>query len=77
MSLKGRFVLMVVGIAVMTTLCVSAVFIMNLKSESERQVASIRQTLTEDVERELKIETETAVSIIKQVYNRQQKGELT
>ena len=77
MSLKGRFILMVVGIAVMTTLCVSAVFIMNLKSESERQVATIRQTLTEDVERELKIETETAVSIIKQVYNRQQKGELT
>ena len=30
-----------------------------------------------DVERELKIETETAISIIKQVYDRQQKGELT
>ena len=77
MSLKGRFLLMVIGIAVLTTICVSAAFIVNLKSESERQVASVKQTMITDVERELKIETETAISIIKQVYDRQQKGELT
>ena len=77
MSLKGRFLLMVIGIAVLTTVCVSAAFIVNLKSESERQVASVKQTMITDVERELKIETETAISIIKQVYDRQQKGELT
>lgn len=77
MSLKGRFLVMVIGIAVLTTLCVSAAFIVNLKSESERQVASVKQTMITDVERELKIETETAISIIKQVYDRQQKGELT
>lgn len=77
MSLKGRFVLMAVGIAVLTTICVSAAFIMNLKAETERQVAAVRQTLTQDVERELKIETETAISLIKMVYDRQQKGELT
>ena len=68
---------MVIGIAVLTTICVSAAFIVNLKSESERQVASVKQTMITDVERELKIETETAISIIKQVYDRQQKGELT
>ena len=77
MPLKGRFVIMVIGIAVLTTICVSAAFIVNLKSESERQVASVKQTLVQDVERELKIETETAISLIKQVYDRQQKGELT
>ena len=77
MSLKGRFLVMVIGIAVLTTICVSAAFIVNLKSESERQVASVKQTMITDVERELKIETETAISIIKQVYDRQQKGELT
>ena len=77
MSLKGRFLLMVIGIAVLTTICVSAAFIVNLQSESERQVASVQQTMITDVERELKIETETAISIIKQVYDRQQKGELT
>jgi len=77
MSLTGRFLVMVIGIAVLTTLCVSAAFIVNLKSESERQVASVKQTMITDVERELKIETETAISIIKQVYDRQQKGELT
>ena len=77
MSLKGRFLVMVIGIAVLTNICVSAAFIVNLKSESERQVASVKQTMITDVERELKIETETAISIIKQVYDRQQKGELT
>ena len=77
MSLKGRFLVMVIGIAALTTICVSAAFIVNLKSESERQVASVKQTMITDVERELKIETETAISIIKQVYDRQQKGELT
>ena len=77
MSLKGRFVIMVIGIAVLTTICVSAAFIVNLKSESERQVASVKQTLVQDVERELKIETETAISLVKRVYDQQQKGELT
>lgn len=77
MSLKGRFLVMVIGIAVLTTICVSATFIMNLKSESERQVAAVKETLIQDVERELKIETETAISLIKQIYDRQQKGELT
>ncbi len=77
MSLKGRFVLMIIGIAVLTTVCVSAAFIVNLKSESERQVTAVKQTMIEDVERELKIETETAISLIKQIYDRQQKGELT
>ncbi|SHK25397.1 methyl-accepting chemotaxis sensory transducer with Cache sensor [Selenomonas ruminantium] len=77
MSLKGRFVLMAVGIAVLTTICVSAAFIVSLQAESERQVMAVRQTLTQDVERELKVETETAISLIKTVYDRQQKGELT
>ena len=77
MSLKGRFLVLVIGIAVLTTLCVSAVFIVNLKNETERQVTTFRQTLTADVERELKNETETAIAAVKQVYERQQKGELT
>ena len=77
MSLKGRFVFMVVGTAVLTAVLVSAIFITNLRSETNRQVESFRQTLTQDVERELKIETESAIAAIKHVYDRQQKGELT
>ncbi len=77
MSLKGRFVIMVVGTAVLTAIMVSVIFIINLVSETNRQVEMFRQTLTQDVERELKIETEAAIAAIKHVYNRQQKGELT
>lgn len=77
MSLKGRFVIMVVGTAVLTAIMVSVIFIINLVSETNRQVEMFRQTLTQDVERELKIETEAAIAAIKHVYDRQQKGELT
>ena len=77
MSLKGRFVVMVVGTAVLTTLLVSVIFLTNLMNETDRQVENFRQTLTQDVERELKIETESAIAVIQQVYDRQQKGELT
>ena len=77
MALKGRFVLMVVGTAVMTTLLISAIFITNLMNETDRQVETFRQTLTQDVERELKIETEAAIAVIQQIYDRQKNGELT
>lgn len=77
MSLKGRFLVMIVGTAVLTTMLISAVFITNLRNETDRQVENFRQTLTQDVERELKIETESALAVIGQVYDRQQRGELT
>lgn len=77
MSLKERFVGMIVGSAVMTTLLISAIFITNLMNETDRQVETFRQTLTQDVERELKTETEAAITAIQHVYDRQQRGELT
>ena len=66
-----------VGTSLLTMICVSAVFLQNMMSESERQVENYRQTLTADVESSLKNETQVAISVIQQVYEKQKKGELT
>ena len=77
LSLRAKFIAMMVGTSLLTMICVSAVFLQNMLSESERQIETYRQTLTEDVETSLKNETQLAVSVIQEVYNKQKKGELT
>ncbi len=76
-SLRAKFIMMMVGASLITLLGVGAVFLQNMSAQQEAEMEMYRNTLRADVERELKIETETAVSIVKQVYERQKKGELT
>ncbi len=77
MKLKGKLVGAIVGIAVITTALISAIFIHNMITESDRQIEIYRQSLTESVERELKLETESAITVLANVYKRQQAGEFT
>ena len=77
MTLKAKFIAMIVGTSLLTMLCVSAVFLQNLIEETEWQVEAFRQTLTADVENQLKNETQMAVSVIQEVYNKQKAGVLT
>ena len=77
MKLKGKLVGAIVGIAVITAALISAIFIHNMIAESDRQIKIYRQSLTESVERELKLETESAITVLANVYKRQQAGEFT
>ena len=77
MKLKGKLVGASVGIAVITAALISAIFIHNMIAESDRQIEIYRQSLTESVERELKLETESAITVLANVYKRQQAGEFT
>lgn len=77
MKLKGKLVGAIVGIAVITAALISAIFIHNMIAESDRQIEIYRQSLTESVERELKLETESAITVLANVYKRQQAGEFT
>ena len=77
LSLRAKFIGMMVGSSLLTMVCASAVFLQNMVSESERQVENYRQTLTEDVESSLKNETQLAISVIEEVHKKQQRGELT
>ena len=77
LTLRAKFIAMMVGASVLTMICASALFLQNMVSESERQVENYRQTLTEDVESSLKNETQLAISVIEEVHKKQQRGELT
>ena len=77
MKLKGKLVGAIVGMAVITAAIISAIFIHNMITESDRQIEIYRQSLTESVERELKLETESAITVLANVYKRQQAGEFT
>ncbi len=68
MKLKGKLVGAIVGIAVITAALISAIFIHNMIAESDRQIKIYRQSLTESVERELKLETESAITVLANVY---------
>ena len=76
-SMRGKFIIMMVMSSLITMLCVGGVFLRNMSVDADRQVENYRQALMADVERELKIETQTAVSVIEEVYRVQQAGSIT
>lgn len=76
-SIKAKLILVIVGVACFTTLCVGGLFVHNMVQNSQEAVILYRQNLTASVERELKLETETALSVIQAVYEQQQTGKLT
>ena len=76
-SMKRQFLLMMIGSSLVTMLFVVGVFIRDMVNESQEQIQETRELLTADVERELKNQTKTAVSLVQEVYNRQKAGKLT
>lgn len=77
MSLKNKVIFVVVAISLLTTLCIGIMMVYSMVDESKRQVENYRATLTQDIEKQLKDQTESAVSVINYVYSLQQNGTLT
>jgi methyl-accepting chemotaxis protein len=77
LSLKNKVIFVVVSISLLTTLCIGMMMVYSMVEESDRQVAAYRETLTHDIEKQLKDQTESAVSVINYVYGLQQSGVLT
>ena len=76
-SLKRQFLMMMLFSSLVTMVFVAGVFINNMMSESRQQVEEVRKTLLEDVELQLRTQTQTAVSFIENIYKLQQSGALT
>ena len=53
-SLRNKLIFVVVVISLLTTVCISSMMLWNMVEETERQVENYRQTLTKDVEKQLK-----------------------
>ena len=69
-SMKTQFLLMMIGASLITMVCIGILFLKTTLDETETKVAEFKQQLVADVERELKIQTETAISTIEQIYKR-------
>ena len=76
-SMKRQFLLMMLCASLVTLLFVGGIFMRNMMSESDEEIEEVRQTLSADVERQLRMQTQTAVSLIESIYKRQQAGQLT
>lgn len=76
-SMKMRLICVIVGVSVVTMMCIGGFFIYNSIKDNEAQLVSYRADLERDVEDRLRNETEIAVSAIANVYKKQQAGQLT
>ena len=76
-SMKRQFLLMMLCASLVTLLFVGGIFMRNMMSESDEEIEEVRQTLSADVERQLRMQTQTALSLIDSIYKRQQAGQLT
>ncbi|WP_297569770.1 hypothetical protein [uncultured Anaerovibrio sp.] len=64
LSLKNKVIFVVVAISLLTTLCIGIMMVYSMVDESNRQVENYRATLTQDIEKQLKDQTESAISVI-------------
>ncbi len=76
-SMKTQFMLMMVIASLVTMFVVGTVFTFDIINNNELEIKEFRNMLTNDVQRELKNQTKTAISAIQEVYRHQQSGLLT
>ncbi|MBQ1646856.1 MAG: cache domain-containing protein, partial [Bacteroidales bacterium] len=75
--MKTRLICVIVGVSVVTMVCIGGFFIYNSIKDNENQLINYRADLERSVETKLRDETELAVSAIEEVYKKQQAGQLT
>ena len=76
-TIKMRLILVIVGVSLLTTLLIGGFFIYNMVQTSNEGLVTYQSELRGNVERELRLETESAISVINSYYKKQQAGELT
>ena len=76
-SMRFKFIMLMVGSSLITMICIAGIFLKNMADQSEQQVTSYRESLLSDVQRELKMETQIAVSLVDEIHKRQQAGLIT
>ena len=76
-TIKMRLILVIVGVSLLTTLLIGGFFIYNMVQTSNEGLVTYQSELRENVGRELRLQTESAISVIDSYYKKQQTGELT
>lgn len=76
-TIKGKLLVLTMGTAIISTICISLLFCYNMINEKQRQSAVFRQEMTDRIMMELKNETQMAAMIAEDAYKQQQAGTLT
>ncbi|WP_196593491.1 methyl-accepting chemotaxis protein [Pectinatus sottacetonis] len=76
-SIKVRLTIVIVAVSIVTIICIGSFFIYNMVQNSNEHIKEYRQTLSDSVDHELKMQTQMAVSVVQSVYEKQQAGLLT
>ena len=73
-SMRSTFIIMMIGSSLFTLLFVAGFLGGAMMEQSSEQLEQVRETLVEDVESRLKMQTEIAISVINDIYKSQQAG---
>ena len=76
-TMRTQFLAMMIGASMITLVLVGGVFLKSMSDATDTKVEEFRAELTANIESELKHETEQAISLIEEIYKRQQAGLLT
>jgi methyl-accepting chemotaxis protein len=76
-SLRTKVLLTICSICFFVAAVLVGYNLYRMKLDAQHNIATIRQTLMEQFERSLKLQVESAVSILDSIYKEQQKGTLT
>ena len=76
-SMKAKLIAAISGVSIATTILIGGFFLYGNYRDSQDSLVSYRQDLEQNIEREMKGETQIAYSILEEYYKKQQAGELT
>ena len=76
-SIKGMMVAIIISSVLLTAVGISAFAIYNSSKSNVQQVTAYRKQIESDVERELRNETQVAVSILEQYHQKAESGLLS
>ena len=76
-SMKTKLIAAISGVSIATTVLIGGFFLYGNYRDSQDSLVSYREDLEQNIEREMKGETQIAYSILEEYYKKQQAGELT
>ncbi len=76
-SMRTQFLMMMIGASLITMVLIGGVFLKSMSDATDAKVEEFRTELESNIEAELKHETEMAISLVEEIYKRQQAGTIT
>ena len=76
-SMRTQFLIMMIGSSLLTMICMGVIFFKTLVDNTDERIKTYRETLLEECENRIKLETETAISVVDVIYKQSKAGLIT